>query len=100
MEKETAETEIKADKSDKKWYQIRKPNNPIASPIGNTGTEKDVGDKEVAVDGGSRTTSTSPHRYGIQDEDWIQASRAGRSATWGAVFYLITTDILGPYSVP
>jgi len=23
-----------------------------------------------------------------------------RTATWGAVFYLITTDILGPYTVP
>jgi hypothetical protein len=36
----------------------------------------------------------------VSDEEWAVASRAARTATWGAVFYLITTDILGPYSVP
>jgi len=36
----------------------------------------------------------------ISDYEWHHASRAGRTATWGAVFYLITTDILGPFSVP
>lgn len=36
----------------------------------------------------------------ISDYEWHQASRAARTATWGAVFYLITTDILGPFSVP
>ncbi|KAI9842947.1 MAG: hypothetical protein M1837_006684 [Sclerophora amabilis] len=37
---------------------------------------------------------------GPTEDEWTTASRAARSATWGAVFYLITTDILGPYSVP
>lgn len=36
----------------------------------------------------------------VEDEEWYQAARALRTATWGAVFYLITTDILGPYTVP
>ncbi|KAI9694370.1 MAG: hypothetical protein M1820_008970 [Bogoriella megaspora] len=36
----------------------------------------------------------------ISDAEWLAASRAARTATWGAVFYLITTDILGPFSVP
>ncbi|KAF2466790.1 amino acid transporter [Lindgomyces ingoldianus] len=36
----------------------------------------------------------------VAEEEWYQASRALRTATWGAVFYLITTDVLGPYSVP
>jgi len=36
----------------------------------------------------------------ISDEEWNTASRAGRTATWTAVFYLITTDMMGPYSVP
>lgn len=39
-------------------------------------------------------------RYNITDEEYIQASRAVRTATWGAIFYLITTDILGPFSTP
>lgn len=36
----------------------------------------------------------------VDDEEWLRASRAARTATWGAVFYLITTDILGPFSTP
>jgi hypothetical protein len=36
----------------------------------------------------------------ISQEEWDQASRACRTATWSAVFYLVTTDIMGPYSVP
>ena len=38
--------------------------------------------------------------YGISDGEYYNAQRAIRTATWGSVFYLITTDILGPYSVP
>jgi hypothetical protein len=36
----------------------------------------------------------------VTEEEWMQASRAARTATWGSIFYLITTDVLGPYSVP
>jgi hypothetical protein len=43
----------------------------------------------------------TPEDFGVVvDEEWYQAARALRTATWGAVFYLITTDVLGPYSVP
>ncbi len=35
----------------------------------------------------------------ITDEEWKNASRALRTATWAACFYLITTDILGPFGV-
>lgn len=34
------------------------------------------------------------------DIEWKRASRAIRTAGWSSVFYLITTDILGPFSVP
>lgn len=46
------------------------------------------------------TTDSSPNRepYVISEEEYITASRAVRTATWGAVFFLITTDILGPFS--
>ena len=37
---------------------------------------------------------------GVSDTEWKNASRAVRTAGWSGVFYLITTDILGPYSVP
>lgn len=38
-------------------------------------------------------------RATISDEEWTNASRALRTATAAACFYLITTDILGPYGV-
>jgi hypothetical protein len=38
-------------------------------------------------------------RMTITDEEWTNASRAMRTATWAACFYLITTDILGPFGV-
>ncbi|KAH7925976.1 hypothetical protein BV22DRAFT_1033370 [Leucogyrophana mollusca] len=36
----------------------------------------------------------------IAPSEYRAASSALRTATWGSVFYLITTDILGPYSAP
>ena len=36
----------------------------------------------------------------ITDEEHFTASRALRTATWGSMFYLLTMDILGPFSVP
>ncbi|KAL9055933.1 MAG: hypothetical protein Q9162_003229 [Coniocarpon cinnabarinum] len=45
-------------------------------------------------------TSASEKRATVSDEEWANASRAVRTASKGAVFYLITTDILGPYGLP
>jgi hypothetical protein len=39
-------------------------------------------------------------RKTISDEEWANASRALRTAGTGAIFYLITTDILGPFGLP
>jgi hypothetical protein len=39
------------------------------------------------------------NRLEITDQEWTDASRAFRTASWGACFYLITTDVLGPYGV-
>ncbi|KAJ4424393.1 hypothetical protein N0V82_000913 [Gnomoniopsis sp. IMI 355080] len=38
-------------------------------------------------------------RATISDEEWTNASRALRTASAAACFYLITTDILGPFGV-
>ena len=38
-------------------------------------------------------------RLHVSDEEWKNASRALRTATWASCFYLITTDILGPFGV-
>lgn len=45
----------------------------------------------------------SGHRQHLEtnhDRERAELTRAMRVASWGAVFYLITTDIFGPLSVP
>lgn len=60
-----------------------------AATIGTSNEKKEIGEKDA---------EGSPRPYNISEEEYTTASRAVRTATWGAVFYLITTDILGPYS--
>jgi hypothetical protein len=36
----------------------------------------------------------------LKKSEWLDGSRAARTATWVAIFYLVTTDILGLFSVP
>lgn len=43
--------------------------------------------------------SRADKRAAVSDEEWANASRALRSATAAACFYLITTDILGPFGI-
>lgn len=52
-------------------------------------------DEKAAMDGDG---SPARERWEVTDAEWLNASRAARTATWGAIFYLITTDILGPFS--
>ena len=54
--------------------------------------------KETSVEGNGAAAHGDTDRWEITDQEWVNASRAARTATWGAVFYLITTDILGPFS--
>ena len=51
----------------------------------------------------SLATSGQPPSEGcipISSEEYERASRAARTASWSAMFYLMTMDILGPFSVP
>lgn len=50
-------------------------------------------------DAGVLNLSSRANRIEITDEEWTNASRAYRTASAGAAFYLITTDIFGPYGV-
>lgn len=49
---------------------------------------------------GGVTTPPSDGRGHVTDAEWKTASRALRTCGWGSIFYLITTDILGPFSTP
>jgi hypothetical protein len=51
-------------------------------------------------DEAKRNLSVQETRAHISDQEWANASRALRTATRGAAFYLITTDILGPFGLP
>lgn len=59
-----------------------------------------VGEKRGSVVAEKSNPSSPNHLAGISDEDWTNANRALRTASWGAIFYLITTDILGPFGLP
>ncbi|GKT58032.1 transmembrane amino acid transporter [Colletotrichum tofieldiae] len=66
------------------------------------GGPEDVNGGEKNADAGDK--ALQPAREGdggvVTPEEWKRASRAVRTAGWGAIFYLITTDILGPFSTP
>ena len=53
-----------------------------------------AGDKETGV------ISGEPHPLAVTDEEWKTAARALRTASWGTIFFLITTDILGWSTTP
>ncbi len=68
------------------------------APSSREGPIKDEVVEMAAVSG--HGPDDAPSHGAVGNEEWLQASRATRTATWGAIFYLITTDILGPSSVP
>ncbi|KAE8452521.1 hypothetical protein EG329_000424 [Mollisiaceae sp. DMI_Dod_QoI] len=47
-----------------------------------------------------KTVAPKRNLGNVSDAEWRTASRAVRTAGWSSIFYLITTDILGPFSVP
>lgn len=57
-------------------------------------------EENATRDASAMNTSDRATRLTITDEEWTNASRALRTASRGAIFYLITTDILGPFGLP
>jgi hypothetical protein len=55
-------------------------------------------EEKGADDAGAAEPENDPLR--VTEAEWKTASRALRTAGWSSVFYLVTTDILGPFSVP
>ena len=49
-----------------------------------------------AVVDGDAIVTTHNSATTVTDLEWRRASRALRTASWGSIFFLITTDILGP----
>ena len=79
-------------------YEDAKARNDTSHALGpsaETGSST-VDEKSGVVAAGNPSLSPiSPSNSSDLDAEWRQASRALRTAGWGAIFYLITTDILG-----
>lgn len=86
----TREEEASAPKPKTLWREIILRKKPEA-----VGGQNDVD----GVTSSDLNFSNRANRVEISDEEWSNASRAFRTASAGACFYLITTDILGPYGV-
>lgn len=83
-----------------RFSNYKAPTHSIDSPdTGSTSGEKTASDDEKKV---TPSSPTAPPTYDmrVSEAEWKNASRAVRTAGWSSVFYLITTDILGPFSVP
>ena len=67
----------------------------ISASPGSRGSSGDgIEEKEL-----SPVKSDRQIRVSITDTEWTNASRAMRTASGAACFYLITTDILGPFGI-
>lgn len=83
------------------------PSPPDPVPVGDEKVGLD-GDEKVAGDGASPNPDAGApvqlrhytHTSQVSDEEWKMLSRAVRTSGWSTCFYLITTDILGPFSTP
>lgn len=84
----TREEEASLPKPRTRWREVlmRKPGAAIEDSVGSVTTTE--------INFANRA-----NRIEISDEEWSSASRAFRTASSGACFYLITTDILGPYGI-
>lgn len=78
-------------------YEDAKKNDPAHALGASAEQGGNVDEKTAGVVGnGDASLSLSPPNDATDmDAEWRQASRALRTAGWGAIFYLITTDILG-----
>jgi hypothetical protein len=64
------------------------------------GVQQQQHDGQAKEDAPAINTHNGDQIATVTDAEWANASRALRTATRGAVFYLITTDILGPFGLP
>jgi hypothetical protein len=80
-------------------YEDAKARNDASHAIGTSAENGSRIDEKTGVvvpdSDGPSLSPISPSSSSDLDAEWRQASRALRTAGWGAIFYLITTDILG-----
>jgi hypothetical protein len=94
--REIQDTEARSNTQKKGILQILFPPKSTKIDI-STDSPSSGGDGEKVS--GETPTTDENGRILISDREWTNASRAVRTASWAACFYLITTDILGPFGV-
>lgn len=62
--------------------------------------EKEKKEKEQSKAADEGLVASPSTESAVTEEEWRTAARALRTASWGTIFYLITTDILGWSSCP
>ncbi|KAJ5097410.1 transmembrane amino acid transporter [Penicillium angulare] len=62
--------------------------------------ERAEGDQQVMGNDEKTTTTVRGSDLAVTEEDWKTAARALKTTSWGTIFFLITTDILGWSSCP
>ena len=92
--KRTREEEKTLESPKLRWREIISRSASKDAPQNGAGADYDDSREVTQENFASKET-----RLRITDQEWTDASRAMRTASWGAAFYLITTDILGPYGV-
>lgn len=62
--------------------------------------EKEKKEQSKTAAEGEGVVSSPSTESAVTEEEWRTAARSLRTASWGTIFYLITTDILGWASTP
>ena len=89
----------------KNRFRVHNPAPPPSPPQAAStasGDEKFDDEKHPANSGANQPIQLRHYTDAAQvsDEEWKILSRGIRTAGWSTCFYLITTDILGPFSTP
>ena len=75
------------------------PSRGKARQLDSSSSDEKIGVHSTGLKHTDVNLSNAAERAQISDVEWTNASRALRSASAAACFYLITTDILGPFGV-
>lgn len=79
-------------------FPTKKTQNVVANPQRRDSTTIGMDHKGAKADAYSESPD-SRSRADVSDEEWINAQRSIRQLSGAACFYLITTDILGPFGM-
>jgi hypothetical protein len=110
----TRREEREAEKAiEKKWFFKRMIKNRFSK--GQTGTVIEVAVRQLSELGGEKNEETTvergdpfdafnnltySHPSHVSDAEWKALSRGVRTVGWSTCFYLITSDIIGPFGIP